>query len=286
MFPHGAGTLPLPTAPGGRAVGIFPEGFGLPALPYLLALAIGVAVVAGVLVRERPAVDAPTVAGLSPWMVVGAALHALFQFGTAPDVVAPFLGTPAVYLATFVPAGAAWILAVRTTPDRVPQTLGVAGIVAALPIVLAVLASAGGLRPGPPIASVVVALALTGACWAGIVRGSPDVAATTGSAGVLVVFGHALDGVSTAIGVDFLGARERTPLSAAIMEFAGTLPTADALGVGWLFVLVKLALAAAVVHLFAGYVREDPRRAYLLLAVIVAVGLGPGAQNVLLFAAA
>jgi uncharacterized membrane protein len=100
----------------------------------------------------------------------------------------------------------------------------------------------------------------------------------------MVVFAHALDGASTAVGTDLLGAGERTPLSAAILEFAKTLPTADAIGAGWLFVLVKLALAVAVVNLFAGYVREDPRRAHLLLAVIVAVGLGPGVQNVLLFA--
>jgi uncharacterized membrane protein len=117
-------------------------------------------------------------------------------------------------------------------------------------------------------------------------RVSPDAVAATGSSGLLVVFAHALDGVSTAVGVDFLRASERTPLSAAILEFAGTLPTADPLGVGWLFVIVKLALAAAIVHLFAGYVREDPGQAYLLLAVIAAVGLGPGTQNVLLFAVA
>jgi uncharacterized membrane protein len=101
--------------------------------------------------------------------------------------------------------------------------------------------------------------------------------------GVLVVFAHALDGVSTAVGADLLGFEERTPLSAAILEFAGTLPTADPLGVGWLFVLVKLALAGAIVSLFADYVREEPTQAYLLLSGVIAVGLGPGAQNVLLY---
>jgi uncharacterized membrane protein len=47
---------------------------------------------------------------------------------------------------------------------------------------------------------------------------------------------------------------------------------------------VKLGLAAVIVHLFADYIREEPEGAYLLFALVVAVGLGPGAQNVLLFA--
>jgi uncharacterized membrane protein len=268
----------------GLAVQVLPEGAGFPPLPYLLVLTIGVAVVAGLLVHERPEITATTVLGLAPWMVAGAALHALFQLGAAPEPVVPLLGTPAVYFATFVPAGLVWVLAVRTRPERVPRTLAVAGTAVALPAAIAVLASAGRVRPGLSLASVVIAVVLTGGCWAGLARVSPEAVTTTGSAGLLVVFAHALDGASTAVGVDLLGAGERTPLSAAILEFAGTLPTAGSLGVGWLFVLVKLALAVAVVQLFAGYVREAPSRAYLFLTVIVAVGLGPGAQNVLLFA--
>jgi uncharacterized membrane protein len=270
----------------GAPAQLLPEGFGLPPLPYLLALALGVAAVAVALIRERPAVTATTVLGLAPWMVAGAALHALFQLGAAPDALAPFLGTPAVYFATFVPAGAAWIAAIRAMPDRTPRALGVAGSTVAALAVAAVLWSASVVRPGPSLASVVVAIGLAGACWAALARAAPGAVATTGSAGLLVVFAHALDGASTAVGVDTLGASERTPLSAAILEFAGTLPLPESIGVGWLFVLVKLALAAVVVHLFAGYVREDPRQAYLLLAVIAAVGLGPGVQNVLLFAVA
>lgn len=285
MLPTGA-WLSDPTLAGGLPGALLPEGFGLPPLPYLLGLLIGVAVVAGLVVRERPAVTGATVVGLAPWMVVGAALHALLQRGTAPEEIVPLLGTPAVYFVTFVLAGAVWIVAIRTTPDRVPRVLAASGTVAALPAALAVLLGADGIDPAWSLASLAAAIVLTGACWAGLSRVAPDATATTGYAGALVVFAHALDGASTAVGIDVLGASERTPLSAAILDFAATLPTADALGVGWLFVLVKLALAAAVVHLFAGYIREDPRRAHLFLAVIAAVGLGPGAQNVLLFTAA
>jgi len=256
----------------------------VPPLPYLLVLSVAVAAIAWMLARERPAITAVTVVGLAPWMVVGAALHALLQTGGAPDGVAPLLGTPAVYFATLVPAGATWVVAARRSPEMVPKVLGVAGGVAALPPVIAVFASAGRVRPGLSLVSVAIAVVLAGACWVALARVSPEAVATTGSAGLLVVFAHALDGASTAVGVDLLQVRERTPLSAAILEFSGALPTADLLGAGWLFVLVKLALAGVILNLFAGYVREDPRRAHVLLAFIAAVGLGPGAHNVILFA--
>ncbi|MFB6228891.1 MAG: DUF63 family protein, partial [Halobacteriales archaeon] len=238
----------------------------------------------GLLARAQPRITARTVVALTPWMVAGAALHALFQLEAVPEAVMPLFGTPAVYFATFVVAGAMWVIAVRAKPERVPQVLGAAGIVAALAATVTVIVEGGIDGPGPPLASVAIALGLTGACWAGLKLTVPRSVTATGSAGVLVVFAHALDGASTAIGIDVLGRGERSPLSAAILDFAATLPTADALGAGWLFVLVKLGLAMAIVHLFAEYVREDPRQAFILLALIVAVGLGPGSQNVLLFA--
>ena len=101
-----------------------------------------------------------------------------------------------------------------------------------------------------------------------------------------MIVSHALDGVSTAAGVDLLGFGERTPASRAIMEVAAALPTADLLGVGWLFVLVKVVVASAVVVLFAEYVREDPTPGYSLLGLIAAVGLGPASHNLLLYAVA
>ena len=107
-----------------------------------------------------------------------------------------------------------------------------------------------------------------------------------GGVGALAVVAHALDGVSTAVGVDVLGFGERTPLSRVIIETAAALPTAEVLGAGWLFVVVKLAVACVVVVLLADLVEEDPREGSLLLGFVAAVGLGPGAHNLLLFAIA
>jgi uncharacterized membrane protein len=189
-----------------------------------------------------------------------------------------------VYLTTFVAAGVVWLAALAVAPDRVPAILAGVGALAFLLATIPVLASGGALRPWLSVLSVAGAVVLALACWFVLARVSPGTTATTGGVGLLVLFAHGLDGVSTAVGADLLAFEERTPLSAAILEFAGALPTADLLGVGWLFVLVKLGLAAVIVHLFADYVREEPEGAYLLLALVVAVGLGPGAQNALLFA--
>jgi uncharacterized membrane protein len=97
------------------------------------------------------------------------------------------------------------------------------------------------------------------------------------------VFGHALDGVSTAVGIDILGFGERSPVSQMIIEFAAGLPTAAVIGAGWLFLLIKLALAATTVVCLSSYVREEPTEGYLLLGAVAAIGLGPGAHNLLLF---
>jgi len=67
------------------------------------------------------------------------------------------------------------------------------------------------------------------------------------------------------------------------MEFAGSLPTASTVGSGWLFVVVKLAVAVAVVVLMDDYLREEPVEASLVLSLVVAVGLGPATNNVVLF---
>lgn len=266
---------------------VLPEGFGLPPLPHLAVLAVGVAAVAWGLWRERPAVTEDVVVAFAPWMVAGAAMHVLFVLGVLPEVVAPFFGTPASYLATFVVGGATW-LALARRGDDVPGPLAAVGGVAALAVFGTALAWAlarGTLEPLWPVVGLVVSVAVATATWLALSWVAPTVT-TTGGVGALAVFGHVLDGISTAVGVDVLGFGERTPLSRLVLDAAAGLPTAGTIGSGWLFVAVKVALAAIVVWLFADYVREEPTEGYLLLAVVAAVGLGPGAHNLLLFAVA
>jgi uncharacterized membrane protein len=264
---------------------VLPEGFALPPLPYLLPLLVAVGLVAGALYRTDPHISDRTIVALAPWILVGSALHALYVVEWVPEAVAPLVGTPAVYLTTFVVAGTVWLAALRT--DRNPeQSLVATGTLVAFAVVgyaLALGGANGGLRLLWPLIGLLVATLLAVALWAATRWTYPGVTAATGAVGGLALFGHALDAVSTAVGVDLLGFGERTPVSRAVLDVAASLPTAEAIGVGWLFVLVKLAIAEAVVILFAEFVREDPTEGYLLLGLVAAVGLGPGAHNLILF---
>ncbi|MFB6157863.1 MAG: DUF63 family protein, partial [Haloferacaceae archaeon] len=169
-----------------------------------------------------------------------------------------------------------------------PRALAASGTAVLAPT-LAAAAAVGVVRGTVsalwPAVGLVVAVGVAAAAWAALRRLRPDVA-LTGRVGPLAVFAHALDGVSTAIGVDVLGYGERTPLSRLVIEAGRALPTADLLGSGWLFVAVKVLVAAAVVAAMTDLVREEPTEGNLLLALVVAVGLGPGTHNLVLFALA
>lgn len=277
---------------------ILPEGFALPPPAYLALLLAAAAVVGREAYRRRPAVTPHRILAFAPWMVLGSAFHVLFVLGALPGVVRPLAGTPAVYVTVAVLGVATWVAAdARGSADSPPADgsndaaarllggIGGALALAASAAVLLVGASRGTLSPSVPVIGLVASTLVAAVAWAVLVRVSPP-AAVTGVVGALAVFGHSLDAVSTAVGVDLLGFGERTPLSRFIIEFAHGLPTDPYLGGGWLFVLVKLAVVCGVVALFADYVREDPTEGYLLLGFVAAVGLGPGAHNLLLFTVA
>lgn len=266
---------------------VLPAGFSLPPLPYLLALLVGLGVVGWLLVRRRPPVTEWTVLALVPWVVLGAALHVLYVVDALPATVRPLAGTAAVYLTVGLGAGATWLVANRAAAGT-ERLLGGAGTAVALGTVVAALVysgSRGAFRPVPAVGILVVAAAVAVATWVLVGRARPDVA-VTGRPGFLAVAAHALDGVSTAVGVDLLGFGERTPLSRLVIEFAAGLPTAALVGSGWLFVLVKLGVASVVVVALAETVRESPTEGRLLLGFVAAVGLGPGVHNLLLFTVA
>ena len=265
---------------------VLPEGFALPPLPYLAAVAGAVVAVALLLARDSPPVTGLTILAFGPWMALGSALYVCFQLQLYPEAVAPLFGSPIVYATTFAVAGATW-LAARRMSHPLAVLAGVGAVLALLPAAAAINFGLehDSLNLAWPLAAVVAAAVLGHVAWLGVRHWRPEAARLTGAAGALAVFGHVLDGTSTAVGIDVLGFGEQTPLSALVMEFAAHLPTEPYLGVGWLFVLVKVALVAVVVVLVADYVREIPSVGYLLLGLVAAVGLGPGVHNVLLFVA-
>lgn len=274
---------------------VLPSDFALPALPYLLGLLVAAAATVALLYLRRPTVTEDTVTALAPWMAGGGALYAIYQLGTFPPGAAPLFSSPAVYLTTGILAGMVWAATAGCPPDgwtptTTPGLLAITGTAVLLSALTAGYASAvnsgGDVSGGIAVGILFAAVVLTVAVWFVLFRTRGRAVEATGSVGLLAVFGHALDGVSTAVGYDLLGFGEQTPLSRIIIETAGALPTAELIGAGWLFVLVKLGLAAVVVAAFEEYVREEPTEGYLFLGLITAVGLGPGAHNVVLFALA
>jgi len=273
---------------------VLPAGLVVPALPYLFGLAVAGIAVGATLLNRRPTITQRLVVAFTPWMTAGAACHVLYQLQQIPGarplppVVAPLFSAPTVYVTTFLVAGAIW--ATLVVADRsVPPTLAVTGGIVTLAGAALVWRTAtvqGTFEPVIPLAALLGSVVVAVVTYALLDRFRPTVTARTGTLGAVTVFGHALDGVSTAVGVDLLGSGERSPIPAAIMEFAGSLPTASTIGKGWLFVLVKLLIAGAILVLFADFVEEDPELGNAALGVVAAVGLGPGTHNLLLFAAA
>ncbi|MFC7185620.1 DUF63 family protein [Halorubrum yunnanense] len=267
------------------AIPFLPTGTTLPPLPYLVGVLLAAGAVGVALRRRPPRVAGRHVLALAPWMALGSAAHVLYVVDALPAALAPLAGSPTVYLTVGTLAGAAWLGSAALSPERIPTALAGAGALLLVPVVAAALAT-GPSAVGARWSAVALALTvpIAAAVWVGLTRLRPE-AAITGGAGALAVFGHALDGVSTAVGTTQLGFGERTPLSRILLGFEW-IPSVPVLGEGWVFLLVKLAVASAVVWLFAEYVRDRPAEGYLLLGFVAGVGLGPAAHNLLLFTVA
>ncbi|GAB3667473.1 DUF63 family protein [Halopiger thermotolerans] len=269
---------------------VLPEGFTLPPWYLLVPLLVVLGGTLALLWALEPPVTDRTVIAFSPWMMFGATLQVLYRLEAFPDGIAVLFTAPSVYLVTAIVAGLVWVVGIFLQAGGLQPTIervvGIAGtgffVVFATFIVLSGW-NAGSFEPFWPVIAVVVSGVVTALAWLALGLWFTDVAATTGATGALVVFGQTIDGVSTAVGYAVLGAGEEVPLSRAILEVGEALPTAEYIGAGWLFVLVKVVLAMVVLGLFKEFVEEEPRQARTILGLLAAIGLGPGVHNTLLF---
>ncbi|WP_226005330.1 DUF63 family protein [Natrinema salinisoli] len=272
---------------------VLPEGFVVPPWYLVVPVLVILGGIIALLWALEPPVTDRTVIAFAPWMMFGATLHVLYKMGTFPSSIEPLFTAPMVYAVTAVVTGLVWIIGVflhvgglQETISRFVGITGTAFFTVFAMFALFLSLEIGTLAPFWPVIAVVVAGIVTAIAWLALGLWFTDVAATTGATGVLVVFGHTLDGVTTAIGYDILSATENVPLSLLLLEAGGSLPTAEYIGAGWLFVLVKVGLAMVILGLFREYVEEQPQQARLLLAFVAAVGLGPAVHNTLLFTVA
>jgi len=266
--------------------------YAIPSLVYVVPLLLALIGVAALLWAIRPPTTDWTVVSFAPWMAIGSVLFLLNHPDLAayPDIVKPLFGPVTVYVTTAIFAGFVWILMTFVASIRkgfdIYYGVGVfGGGFASMLIVFLFLAgfNQNAFNPVYPVFGTIVAALVTALAWVMLSLTYTYVARYTGRTGAFVVFAHALDGVSTALGYDLLGAGERTPLSRLILEFSAGLPTQPYVGSGWLFVVVKVALALVIVAAFREYLEEVPGRARLVLAFVAAVGFGPGVYNLLQF---
>lgn len=272
--------------------------FVVPDLPYLAAISIVILIVSVLMYAIRPPVTQPIILAIVPWIMNGAMLHVFYQLHTVaaepllPPVIAPIFSAPTVYFTTFSMLALIWMIGSMIVPSterhrKVATYIWTTGTGIAIPLFVLLiwqgLGPAFGLKPIYPILGLIISLALTFVIYITIGMWRTYIIAETRYVGALVVFAHVFDAVTTAIGVEVLDTGERTVIPRMIMDFAADLPTAEMLGEAWLFVLVKIVLASAIVILFADYVHEKPAEGNFMFGIIIAAGLGPAVNNFFIY---
>jgi uncharacterized membrane protein len=142
------------------------------------------------------------------------------------------------------------------------------------------------------VVTLVGATLATALTW-GVINGvKPSINSGTGTIGLVVIWGHAVDGTANVVGLDWmpaLGAGRnlvpKHPVNAAVVDITGSVLPASVLAVTgdtWPFLVLKLAAATFVVWVFEPELFEEtPRYSILLLIAVLAVGLGPGTRDML-----
>jgi uncharacterized membrane protein len=136
-----------------------------------------------------------------------------------------------------------------------------------------------------------VATTIALGAYYGIDELRPEINQATGLMGLVVIWGHAIDGVANVVANDWThlwsigdyGAKH--PFNQFIMDTTSSLQGGAELagvyvGTAWPFLLVKIAAPILIISLFdEQFFEESPRFAVMLLGAVVAVGLGPGTRD-------
>ncbi|SHH34582.1 DUF63 family protein [Halobaculum gomorrense] len=233
---------------------------------------------------------------LVPFFVFGGALRVVEDADNAmADALFPYpwntlLISPIIYFTVFaltlvVVVAVVW-LSRRGTLDGIERPILLAGI--AFNVVTVGFLVALAATPGNPVTFYpqVIAVILAGtaistaATWYATKAWIPWVHSGTGTAGVVVLAAHALDGVANVVGLDYmiaLGAGPNLVPKHPVNQFI-----VDAAGAAWPFLVVKLVAAVFVLAVFEEELfAESPRYAVLLLIAVTAVGMGPGTRDML-----
>ncbi len=247
---------------------------------------------------------------LFPWMLFGGALRvvedafdAARSQGFEPAIEYPLntlLISPLIYVTVFALALGSLLLAKYLQARDVTETyhyplggIGLAflGLTVGYLFLLAATTGYVGMHPAILVTVVVFASAIAGGTYVLTDRFWPSINAGTGLIGLVVVWGHAIDGVANVLASDWawvfgLGNYgSKHPIDRILADILTTFQPESLtamIGDSWLFLVVKIAVAVAIVALFdKRFMDESPRYAIILLGAILAVGLGPGTRDML-----
>ena len=248
---------------------------------------------------------------LFPFMLFGGALRTVEDAGIAAlDAGAePLIGFPwsaliispfiylTVFAVTLAAVGVGVALEGRGVVDAYEYPVAAIGTLLLAASVgyltaLAVTTPYVSLRPQVLAVVVIGATLSAAATWLLIERAAPAINAGTGLVGLVLLWGHSVDGVANVVGLDWMPALgagpnlvPKHPVNAAVVDITGAVlpPSVVAItGDTWPFLLLKLAAATFVIWVFEpDLLEESPRYSILLLIAVLAVGLGPGTRDVL-----
>jgi len=249
---------------------------------------------------------------LFPFMLFGGVLRtvedafvAAQRAGQAPAVEFPasaILISPFIYFTVFVIALGSFLLSKYLARSEVTETfytplaaMGVGWLAGAFGYLLYLSTRNDWitLRPTVLLAVLGIATVTAGAVYVGADRYRPAVHAGTGLMGLVVLWGHAVDGVANVVANDWthlwnLGEYSaKHPFNRVLIDATNAVQGGDYIrgvyvGDGWPFLVVKLLVPLLLLSVFdEEFVEDSPRYAIMLLGAIVAVGLGPGTRDMI-----
>ncbi|MFB6075321.1 MAG: DUF63 family protein [Haloarculaceae archaeon] len=248
-----------------------------------------------------------------PFMLLGGALRvvedvtdAAVEAGAAPSIPFPLntlLVSPLIYFVLFLLTLGTLVLALRLRERdvvddyvRFMTQAGTALLALTLGYLVLLSLTTDYVHTYAQflLAVLVLATGLAYVVWRGVARGWPHVVGATGSVGLFVIWGHAIDGVANVLTADWLGTLipgaalsyyPKHPVNLMIIQVTEAVQPAGlsaAIGTSWPFLVIKLVLPAVVLWLFTDeFMEESPSYALLLLVAVTAVGLGPGTRDML-----
>lgn len=259
-------------------------------MSHLIMILICAGIIAIILWKLEVRIDENIIVSLIPWMAFGAGLRVIGVVGLEGyeglENISFLFGNPIVYITTFILLGFVWAMISFLNKDQIAEKILLISGLIGFGTTMMILSKNGWTNPMWAVGGLITALVISILVWEGIKRKSTEISKVLGSTGLLVILGQTLDGTSTAIGIDILNFKEQTPISQIILDIGAALPIVNVIGAGWLFVCIKIGLAIALVFLFVDYVKEKPLYARILLIVMIAVGIGPGMHNLILYSVA